>query len=277
METRKDKQLKIAELPVGTERKINEYQKSKFASNRDAGKIIVDIHRPILDGCITKGGPLSVLDIGGGSGYEMMEVYAYCQSKGCEVHCTVLDTTAYDTWGGEQYKCINFVEGSAFNITELFEPHSFDLVFCNRLMHHLVFESLKQTKLGQAVFLEGMKQILKPGGTLCVTENTIESYVGNFSNNLHFYLTATQNPLLARVFRAFGAKSAGTGVYFRNERGWAKLFHDCGFQIIRQTAARGQASFPNFKQKFAKTVMLIKSHLLDIGYDLIVCEKGEKG
>lgn len=117
---------KQAEIPIGTERRINDYQKTKFTHNERNAARIVDIHRSVIDNYIAKGQPLKVLDIGGGSGHEAAEIFRYYESKGCTVACTVLDTTPYESW--EQFDFLNFAKGSAFNITDFFEEDSFDFL-----------------------------------------------------------------------------------------------------------------------------------------------------
>lgn len=196
-----------------------------------------------------------------------LAIYRYCKAAGCKVECIVVDSTPYESWDALGPE-ITFLEESAFNVAEVFEYQSFDLIFCNYLIHHLVFDRLKQTKLGQEVFLTSLKNILRPDGSICIAENTIESWVGNWSNDLHFILTSTKNPLLVKVFRTFGANSSGVGTYFRNKKGWCELFETCGFRVAYQEDESSRESFRGAKRKIAKTLMLIKDHLVGVVFEL---------
>lgn len=143
------------------------------------------------------------------------------------------------------------------------------MIFCNNLMHHLVFKKLSHTKRGQERFLKNVKKIFKRGGTVCITECTIESYIGDWSNNLHFILMSISLPFLLKIFRTFGAKSAEAGVYFRSEKGWKELFENCGFRVVKQTKELDKANFLGWKQKIAKAALFIRDHLCHVGYELI--------
>jgi ubiquinone/menaquinone biosynthesis C-methylase UbiE len=172
---------------------------------------------------------LKILDIGGASGYFAMTLHEYFFDKNCEIF--VLDTTRYGTW--EQYADrVTFIEGSADDLSKLFELNTFDLVFANRVFHHFVRDSWKKSISGMLEIMKQIASILKEDGSLCVIDLFYNGMVYDRAPSKIIYkLTSCTLPAVVFFCKKFGAESAGIGVCFLSKKMWINLFHQADFII----------------------------------------------
>jgi ubiquinone/menaquinone biosynthesis C-methylase UbiE len=197
---------------------------------------------------------LRILDIGGASGVFAMRLREIFPVEQCEI--VVLDSTQYDSWSMLSDK-LTFVKGSAENLTKLFAAESFDMVFCNLVVHHFVRESWRSTRDSQLDIMRQIGAVLKHDGRACVYDIFCNGMLHDMAGSRMIYtLTSCRVPLLAKVFKRFGgAMSAGTGVCFLSEKMWLRLFAQSGFMV--DYSSYGIDKDP---RKFLR-LLLVKSHI----------------
>jgi protein-L-isoaspartate O-methyltransferase len=79
--------------------KINDYQEQMYGDyEKDTANFLMDQYSTLLEKFKEKD-VVKILDIGGASGYFASALSNYFCEKKCEVF--VVDSTKYDTWGGD--------------------------------------------------------------------------------------------------------------------------------------------------------------------------------
>jgi SAM-dependent methyltransferase len=143
----------------------------------------------------------------------------------------VLDPTQYDTWAKNADK-VTFVKGSAENLSELFEKETFDLVFANRVFHHFVKSSWKESFNGMANIMKQVALVLKKDGLLCITDYFYDGWLHHtLTSKITYALTSITLTPIQQLFRRMEAHTAGIGVCFLSKKMWLNLFSQSGFAI----------------------------------------------
>jgi SAM-dependent methyltransferase len=175
------------------------------------------------------GKSLKIIDLGGGAGYFASLLRSYFPDKRCEIF--VIDTTQYDTW--EKYAGqITFIKDSAENLIKLFAEETFDLVFANRVFHHFVKNSWKESFKGMADIMKQIAFILKKNGHLCITDYFYNGGLNHsLTSRIIYMLTSIKFKPVVALFRKMDAKTAGIGVCFLSKNMWLNLFYQADFSI----------------------------------------------
>jgi ubiquinone/menaquinone biosynthesis C-methylase UbiE len=172
---------------------------------------------------------IKILDIGGASGYFALALSNYFQGKNCEI--IIVDNTRYNTWD-EFGDRIKFIEESANNLQKIFSDNTFDLVFANRVFHHFVNRTWKETIFCIGGIMRQIHGILKHDGYFCITDHFYNGALFDTSSSKIIYtLTSCKIPLLAKIFRKIGANSVGVGVCFLSRKMWFDLLDKHEFRI----------------------------------------------
>jgi len=179
-----------------------------------------------------------LLDLGGGPGRfgdVLLARYPSCQ-------IVVGDSSELLLSRNQSHPRKTVLRVDASHLAESFRPHSFDVIFVHRLLHHLVGDSYAETiRLIQEVLCQ-CAAILKPHGRLSVIENIWD---GRFSDRLSGRLLyyATSSRLLAPLTRRMGSNTAGTGVCYLSDRLLKRLLGLAGFHVEAQQVF-GNLCFP---------------------------------
>jgi ubiquinone/menaquinone biosynthesis C-methylase UbiE len=226
---------------------INEHQKSYYEKEENLVlSYILDKYSNLLDKLKSRN-TLKILDIGGANGQLAFALKEYFSDINCEIY--VVDTTEYDSWTKYADK-ITFIKASADNLVELFETNSFDLVFANRVFHHLVRNSWRSTMLGMSDVMKQVASILKKNGFFCVVEIFCNGIVfNNASSKIIYSLTSCKLSLIIMLCRKLKAESAGVGVCFLPKKMWLTLFLQSGF-IVNSLQEDKQIKLPWCKRVF---------------------------
>lgn len=210
-------------------REINDHQKMLYEKyDFDDSKKAFECYEPFLS--LFKGKEdLKILDIGGASGHFSMLLKDYF---GSTAKIYVMDITEYDTWKEEEFGSqICFVRDTVENLgSGVFQEKSFDIIFANRVFHHLVDETWNKTLRGMENVLRTIHGLLREQGTLCILDHFYNGYFFDASTSwMIYHLTSIRNPVLSRFIKHLGAQSTGVGVCFLSEKMWIKLLKACGF------------------------------------------------
>lgn len=247
------------------EKIINDYQKDYY--NKADGSTVLnifidDFQEYILDGDNEE--KVKILDIGCGNCKLLNELIGLFGDKAEYVG---IDTVYYDNWTDLDPR-IKVSLTSAFDIGKVFMPKEFDIVICSAVIHHLIVSGYKRTIKKQMDFMDNVKTILKPRGLFLVSEYSLESFIGNSSSYIHFFLTNIKNPFIARLLRFIGAKSAGVGTFFRSTAKLKEFFEDRGFVIEKEYPPISIYRFKGLKAKMASIILLCKEHRREMGFVL---------
>jgi SAM-dependent methyltransferase len=196
---------------------------------------------------------LKILDIGGGGGYFALSLYDYFLGKDCEIH--VIDTTQYDTWKQNSDKII-FVKNSAENLSKLFSENTFDLIFANRVFHHFVKNSWRESFNGMADIMKQGSFILKEDGFFCINDYFFTGRLHHtLTSKIIYTLTSIKLATIASLLQKLDAHTAGIGVCFLSKKMWLELFSQSG--LIIETLKES----PNRKLKwYEEFFLLIKNN-----------------
>ena len=190
---------------------INDHQRQLYEDYEKvtAGELLA-AYQAILDGFIQSGRKIRILDVGGASGHFAMALCDYFRGQDCEI--TVIDTCTYATWEkfGDE---ITFMQGSAADIERIFAKDNFDLIFANRLFHHLVRGTWNESRKLQKDVMRQCLNVLERDGYFCMTDFFYDGMIFDESASRMIYrLTSCKNPLAVSVFRRIESKSVGVGV-----------------------------------------------------------------
>ena len=210
---------------------------------------------------------INVLDIGGGNGNFAMAVKHYFGGK-ADVY--VLDTTAYDTWNNAEFsQNITFIRDSVEHLNTIFpEDFKFDIIFANKVFHHFVSSSYRETLNGMNNYLRMICDLLAPEGTLCIHEHFYNGRIFDASSSLIIYMiTSCRIPAIVSLAKRFSAESAGVGVCFQSERMWLKRLHENGFPnvILKRSPYRHLSALK-------RIVLLSKGYSMN---NMMICRKKE--
>lgn len=195
-----------------------------------------------------------ILDVGGASGFFSRKLLESLKERGLYVSIYIIDTTEYPTWYEKQTTDsgeIMFIKDSVENIDKIVKDVKFDLIFCNRVVHHLVTGgSYKSTAQVIDNCMKKLHGSLKATGQLCILDHFYDGFlIDSFPSEMIYWCTSCKIPLLMRIFKKMGAESAGCGVFFLSEKMWGTLMEKCGFNRI--TLQRSSASKTKLIYKIA--------------------------
>lgn len=211
--------------------KINGHQKGLYKEyERQGCKRYFDRYEKYLKGFKGKHN-LKILDIGGASGHFAYLLKQYFAEN--EVEVFVVDMMEYNTWRKDELGSdIHFVCESVENLSSLFSEKSFDIIFANRVFHHLIDKTWVKTLNGMECCMSVIRSLLKEGGMLCIMDHFYNGIIADSSTSFLIYiLTSIKNPAFARLVKKLGAEAAGVGVCFQSEKMWMKRLEKCGFDI----------------------------------------------
>ena len=218
---------------MGTSRMITDEQRDLYATYERQNSKYYKVYRKHFRKFISKDN-LRIVDVGGGSGRFARKVKTYFNKNAVGATITVVDYREYLQW--EQIEDIEFVRMSAFNYLSDLEDESIDILFLNAILHHLVFDTYRQTRNSQRELLALSYAKLKQGGILCMRENYSEiPLIRNLTTPIIYYLTSSRLSIIEKMARRFGSTSAGVGVCFLSPKVWQKTFTKIGFSIIDAT------------------------------------------
>jgi ubiquinone/menaquinone biosynthesis C-methylase UbiE len=230
---------------IGPVHKLSDEQLRAF--NRD--RITESKWRP-LQACITKDfpdGQFTFLDIGGGNGTFADRILAsYPESR-----ATVLDNSEMLLAHNIQSDRKRVIRADAACLQG--HGYTYDIVFCNWLLHHLVTTgSYPETISNIRSVLQSCRRLINQGGRLSVFENDYEGWIDNFPGRAIFEVTSLK--IIAPLTKRLGANTAGVGVAFHSSRKWKDLLDSAGWTLISHTQDTDIRELP----LYAKACFLIK-------------------
>ncbi|MCM1154938.1 MAG: class I SAM-dependent methyltransferase [Roseburia sp.] len=200
----------------------------------------------------------SVLDIGGGAGFFARWLKGEILRDGMtdiRLKIVVLDSVRYGTWRTTD-GCIEYVQADAVQLDHIFEEKSFDYIFCNMFVHHIIGKNFRESgRIRKKVFSD-LKKLLKPGGRVLITDNMNDGFLFDESScRILFALTTCKNPVIMRVSSHFGSHSAGSGVCMMSQKMWKRLLVETGFRIEQIKLTK-----PDSWKLIRKTVLMNKEY-----------------
>jgi ubiquinone/menaquinone biosynthesis C-methylase UbiE len=194
-----------------------------------------DYHTPDEMACklqrlrgLTGNTAFDILDVGGGNGRFLDTILDTFPLA----HGTLLDISPHLIGVNRPHPRKSIRLGSVEKLEREFTPHSFDLITMNWLLHHLVSPTYEACSANCRLTLEVCSKLLKPRGTIVVTENMFEGFGGtNLPSWVIYRITRMSAPWFVGVSRRF-FNTAGIGVCFRSANAWRKVFSDAGLRII---------------------------------------------
>jgi ubiquinone/menaquinone biosynthesis C-methylase UbiE len=176
-------------------------------------------------------GKFTFLDVGGGNGKFADRLLAkYPGARG-----TVLDN-AQILLDRNQPNCRKKLVNAS--VEELFQMgnETYDIIFFNWLLHHLVSDSYVQTCENISKIFGQVLPLLSPQGRISIFENMYDGiFVDRAPSRLIFELTSSK--VLARFTSKMGANTAGVGVCFLSYRHWCSVIAQHPLIIDRYTDA----------------------------------------
>lgn len=175
---------------------------------------------------------ITILDVGGASGFFTKKLCEYLRENNFEVTAYVLDTMRYSNWDDKFDNDIVFYEGSVEHIDTYFRDKQFDLIFCNKVFHHFVTETYKGTIHMIENCMNKLQGQLSEKGMLCILDYFYNGLIiDSFPSWMIYRCTSQKNRIIMKVFRKMGAKSVGSGVCFQSEKMWRELIKRCQLEI----------------------------------------------
>jgi ubiquinone/menaquinone biosynthesis C-methylase UbiE len=171
--------------------------------------------------------PFRFLDIGGGNGKFADRVLGiFINSAG-----VVVDNAEPLIICNKQSDRKEVVLCDAEKVGSVFREESFDIIFFNWVLHHLVERSYQATLCKIHDVLRAAKSLLLNDGLLSIYENCYESYsFQTLPSRLIFFFLS--NKFLLPVTNKMGANTSGVGVCYLSKSIWEKVFHDIGFDVL---------------------------------------------
>jgi SAM-dependent methyltransferase len=170
-------------------------------------------------------GEFSFLDVGGGNGRfadQLLERFPLARG-------TVLDNSETLLARNKPDPRKTRVLGSADDLSGIRGP--FDLISMHWLLHHLVGDTYRATRLNQRNALASLARLLSHRGRVSVFENDYVGWLPDPYPTWAIYMF-TSSRALTPVARALGANTAGTGVCFNSESGWRRTIDAAGLDLI---------------------------------------------
>lgn len=205
---------------------LDESQNLTFDDDYHSQPEIADKLRRIKD--LTGDAPFDILDVGGGNGRFLDTILDSFPLA----HGTLLDISPrlLDLNRPHPRKTLKLT--SVDSLDHAFPPQSFDVIMLNWLLHHLVSPGYAACSDNCRITLSACSRLLKPRGTIIVTENMFDGFGGNnLPSWIIYQITRIRAPWFVTLSRRF-FNTAGVGVCFRSATAWRKVFHDSGLRTI---------------------------------------------
>lgn len=201
--------------------------------------------------------PFSILDLGGGNGHFLDTVLdRFPAARG-----TVLDLSDTLLSLNKPSSRKSLILASVEALPDVVEGEKFDLITMNWLLHHLIGTEYRACRNNCLSLLERCRTLLNPGGVILITENMFDGYFGtNIPSWLIFRVTRIRAPWIVRLTHRF-ANTAGTGVCFRSQRSWVRLFAAAGYRIAREDRGRTWGTWFRTKLILLALFSRIPSHM----------------
>lgn len=175
----------------------------------------------------------SALDLGGGNGVlcDRLLLSGLCKKA------TVFDLSDEMLRRNKRVANKSIVHGDIFSDPEkLLGSKSYDVVFINMVLHHLVGSSSKECLALLAKACENLRKLCTDDALVVVYEQSYSRrlFFGPSPGRLIYYLTRIKNPLISSVFRMLGANTASVGVRFRSRDEWVTIFEAMGLSCVQK-------------------------------------------
>jgi hypothetical protein len=208
---------------------INEHQQQLYENHEMKSVVFVTQRFSYILEKIKDRKEIKILDIGGASGYFAMSLNKYFSNKNCKVF--LIDTKRYNTWIKYNHD-ITFIEGSANDLKRYFEEGAFDLIFANRVFHHFVRKSWKQSINGMFEIMNQINLLLRNDGYFCILDHFYNGFLYNqAASQIIYTLTSCTFSPIVKICNKLGAESSGVGVCFLSKKMWYNLFLKSGFEV----------------------------------------------
>jgi SAM-dependent methyltransferase len=238
------------------QRLYENYEKKSIENYLDKFSVVLEFYKAKQE--------INILDIGGASGYFAMGLYKYFNEKNCKI--VVFDSTKYDTWSAFSDK-IDFVESSVDNLGKYFLDETFDIVFANRVFHHFVRNTWKETIGGINKVIGTIYSKLKKDGYFCILDHFYNGFMfDKITSKIVYSLTSCNISVIKYICKKFGAESAGVGVCFLSKKMWKNILAKNDFKIKNLIENKKE-----LKLKMHKKILLCARKInLD---NVIICER----
>ncbi|MGD9125911.1 MAG: class I SAM-dependent methyltransferase [Planctomycetia bacterium] len=174
--------------------------------------------------------PIRVLDIGGGNGIfadKILNAFPHAE-------VVLLDCSENLLKKNTEHPRKHLVLESVENLQEVFAGEKFDVITLNLVLHHLVGMSYRESRKNVLNTLAMAQNILSDDGRIFVCENMYNGLVvDSFPSRCIYKLTSIRNPLVVKLFRRWGANTAGTGVCFQSRKMWHRVMRQVGLKVAR--------------------------------------------
>lgn len=221
-------------------------------------KVYFKLYNKYIEEMKTKA-ELKILDVGGGGGAFarfIKEQAFWGGNESVKLKIIVIDTTEYDAWTIKDNN-IEYILCDAMEIGEVFEKESFDYIFCNMFVHHLIGNSYKESENIRIKVLKAVRKVLKRDGKLLIADNLNDGFIfDSISCRMIYTLTTCANPVLQSCLKKMGVRSAGSGVCMMSEKMWGKLLENTGFKIVYKVLSEPDNNWSLIK----RMVLLNKSY-----------------
>jgi SAM-dependent methyltransferase len=170
----------------------------------------------------------SFLDVGGGNGrFSDFILEKFPRSSG-----TVVDNSSFLAEKNRPHPSKSVVVADATALPPEITGRTYDIVFCNFFLHHLITGSYAGSREMQHRMLRALRGLVAPRGCLFIIEELKDGFVHpDLSVRLIFSLTRSR--LLSPMMRRLGANTAGVGVAFFSTRGMQRSLERCGYRVDR--------------------------------------------
>ncbi len=206
---------------------------------------------------------ISILDIGCSAGNFDLELKNFFGNR---AHIYGIDSVSSDNWLAHKNE-INFYQMSITDIENSdLKGKKFDLIFINRVVHHLVGDNYVQTQKNIEETFRIISSILSPQGYFCILDHFYNGlFWDNSTSYIIYSLTASKNKFLAKFIKRFGAESAGVGVCFLSRKKWLANINNSNMNLVfEKNSPERQLSL------FKKILLLNKNFSLD---NVLICQK----
>lgn len=205
------------------------FDSSQWEQKRFERWMHIDEIKAVLSPYVRANPAATFLDLGGGTGrFSDLLLAAYESPSAVVADSSELLLARNQTHPRKTVLCVE-----ASRLAEVFQPHSFDVIFVHRLLHHVVGDSYAETIGSIQEVLRQCEAILKPHGRLSVIENIWDGrFVDTLAGRLLYH--ATSSRILAPISRRLGANTAGTGVCYLSDRLLVRLLSQAGLFLETQ-------------------------------------------
>ena len=173
------------------------------------------------------GGPISILDIGGGNGVFLDALLEALPAA--EGH--IVDISQHLLSRNKRHPRKHLVHGSIADLPRLLPNRKFDVITVNWVFHHLVGASYAASLSNQIDSLRMLSALLADNGILIVAENMIDGYFKtDLPSRIIFALTTVRNRAFVRAIERY-FHTAGVGVCFHSQWRWEALFKTASLTV----------------------------------------------